>query len=176
MPLNYRQVENLLYCYKEICAIIENLKIGLRQSDADSLICSMITGNKPPKNTPYASKGNVSDTTGRAASDYLKRNESEKKVIEYELEFYKGLVDRIDAGIDSLSARHQYIIEMKYYDNKTWKEIGQGLKLTERTCQSERKRGVEKLTRLLVITQQVYKRFQEFFEESISEHGGFFEP
>jgi DNA-directed RNA polymerase specialized sigma subunit len=172
LPLKYDQVENLLYCYKEICAVIENLKISLAQNDSDSAICSMITGNKSPKGMPFPSKGNISDSTSRIASDYAKQIESEKTAIKYELAFYQGIIDRLDAGIDALSVRNQYIIERFYYDKWTWQEIARGLRLVKRTCQLERKRAVEKLTRLLVITQQEYTRFEAFFKDSIAENRG----
>ncbi len=180
--IRYHEVENLIRCKPILSGIYNNVAAELqinRQKDSlgtqDDYIYDMAIGNKALDNMPPT--GKISDSTGSIAIAYPKVMKFDRKCVKSELIhqelFLAMILSQVDILLRRLSTPERRIIDLFYWQQKSWKEICEIFKLENSFVQTKqlqdlRKKAIEKLVSAAIITVDTYEEAMICIENQIA--------
>lgn len=134
---NARQITLILKQYKMLQSELENIEMIYGQYSKNIL--------KPVDTTrDYISKTNsFSSNTETMAIYLLDYGESINKL--------KLQIEVINNALKCLNGREKKIIELKYFEGSTWREVSNSIELCEKWCKEIKKESFKKLIRTIPV-------------------------
>lgn len=176
--INYIQTENLVKHWNTLQGIRDSLKSELNsigtnfhQNEIDDYVYTKVVGNKVLSDTPPS--GKISDTTGNTAISYkdiLDKDICETiECIEKE-KFRVDLVsEKLEISYQRLSKTQLQILNLFYWEHKTWKETLEELKsnqqfMSKQQAQAQRRTALYKIQKISKITTENYEMVMKLVE------------
>ena len=180
--IRYHEMEKLFAVWPELNAILQGilteLAIARRLKGStgtdDDYIYSLCIGNKVIDNMPPS--GRISDTTGNIASSYEKIMRYDRRSVSTEL---KGdaleislVIDKLQLASRRLNPLQRHVLELYYWDGKTWTEIVEQIKAEGGYCskghvQNLRRLAMSKMANIIKIPIETYEFIMGIVEEKI---------
>lgn len=134
---NARQITLILKQYKMLQSELENIEIIYSQYSKNIL--------KPVDTTrDYISKTNAfSSNTENMAIYLLDYKESITKL--------KLQIDIINNSLKCLDEREKKIINLKYFENNSWREVSNSIELCDKWCKEIKREAFKKLIRTIPV-------------------------
>lgn len=183
--IRYHEVEQLYTAWPTLEAILESLCVDLRKQNTlkginsrEGYIYALTMRSRALKDTPSA--GGLTDTTGNIAISYSEIMQHELKDVKHELreEYFviATVLDKLAIAYKRLTPTDRAILELYYWDNKTWDEIVSELEpkdqyISKSQAQRCRKAGIEKMKVILKVTVDDYKVIMRLVELADGQRG-----
>lgn len=180
--IRYHELEILIYAQLTLESILDNLSADLTAvvsregiGAGDEYIYSMCIGNKVFDSMPPT--GKISDSTGNIAANYEKIMWLDRKEVRIELkdEALKITIvlDKLGIAFRKLNSFQRTIVELYYRYRMTWPEIIEEIKSDRRyrgndKAKEEKRRAVDKMSRLSRISIQEYGAVLRMVEENVT--------
>jgi DNA-directed RNA polymerase specialized sigma subunit len=151
--IRYNEAELLYKHYNIMKAILDSFHINFKemqeQQNIDDDIYSESMGNHGEGST-LPPEGQVSDKTGNLALRYMISAKQTQKEVKKDILKLSAVIDQISIGINSLSKLQRIVLELYYWESKTWKQVSESLKednfyRNKDQCMHERKHGIQKI-------------------------------
>jgi len=133
-----------------------------------------ITFNNNLSGMPYSNTGETSDKTGDAAAIICsnmhgRTNLQDIKEITGEIYTIDSVIDCVEIGLKLIPPIQKELLILKYWENKTWKEIEEHLKSKGRFYSNSQARrivnkGLHKMTIMSMIDIETYKQAKKLCE------------
>jgi len=165
--IRYHEVERLFAAWPVLEGILESLNVDIKAARAresigtdEEYIYDLSIGNKVPDGMPKARE--LGDTTGNIAASYssIMRHELEnvRRELKEECMVIASVLDKLTIAFRRLSPLQRSILELYYWEKKTWKEILAEKQYTSKAqAQRYRKTGIEKIRVIAKVTIEDYK-------------------
>lgn len=180
--IRYHETEKLFTAWPYLQDLLDNLSLDIMAArvkdsmgSADDYIYTMVIGNKALSNMPPA--GKISDSTGNIAENYHKMMLYDRKAVKQEISVdiieISLVVSKLEIAYRRLSFFQRRILQLYYWEDKTWKEIVahlkcEGLFYSSRQIQEKRRAGIEKMTSVMTVTIETYESVMKLMEEKNS--------
>lgn len=180
--IRYHETERLFTAWPSLDAIFESLLVDLNAIRVkgstgvdEDYIYNMCVGNKITDYMPPTVR--ISDSTYRVAANYAKAMRYDQRELRNEL---KGevfeisqVLEKLQIAFRRLTPLQRCILELCYWDGKTWAEImdyikTQGQFYSKRQAQEQRRIGIEKMTRIMKVSIEVYEEMMKLVEGSFT--------
>ena len=183
--IRYHEVETLYKAWPTLEGILESLCVDLKQLKSvkgidtqGEYIYSLTMRTRGYDDMPKGER--LTDKTGELAVSYSDIMRHELKDVKHELKYEYFLIatvlDKLEIAYKRLAPLVRAILELYYWDNKTWEEIvselePQGQYISKSQAQRYRKAGVEKMRVILKVTVEDYNKIMELVDRQVGASG-----
>lgn len=139
---NYKKTEAVLYNYKNLKAEIKNIDIEIEELKQNYRGCGAINYNEKSSPT-YKFNSSIENeiVTREEQIKYLENIKSSKQ----------RLIDKIDNALNTLDERSHRIIQLRYFNKQSNKQLAINLNLTEQRVSEIKTEIVNSLMKLIFI-------------------------
>lgn len=162
MYIRCHELEAILMCYRELEGLVNVLEIQaatvLDGEEEDEIYGQMV---KRKIDGQPVGHGKVFDRTATLGIDMRQlSNEARAAVKEIwdELILVETILLKLKIAHGILTYRQKEVVRLKYFERFVWKEIAAKMNLSERSVIHDRKKAIEKMTRLCRISIEEYKK------------------
>lgn len=183
--IRYHEVETLYKAWPTLEGILESLCVDLKQLKSvkgidtqGEYIYSLTMRTRGYDDMPKGER--LTDKTGELAVSYSDIMRHELKDVKHELKYEYFLIatvlDKLEIAYKRLAPLVRAILELYYWDNKTWEEIvselePQGQYISKSQAQRYRKAGIEKMRVILKVTVEDYNKIMELVDRQVGASG-----
>lgn len=168
--IGYKELDKLLYKLPQLRAKVQNLRIelaklqteGMEQELQDDILYSLYIGNRELTDMPHGSSPNPVDKLLRAIQrkDRIAEELYPRDLVDMCI-VLADAVNKIEIALQCLEDREKFIIELKFFHGKEFKEISEIVLLNPSKCGDAKKIALEKIAGVLHMEAEQYSYCME---------------
>lgn len=139
---NYKKTEAVLYDYKNLKAEIKNIDIEIEELKQNYRGCGSIS---------YDEKSSPTYKFNSSIENEIVTREEQIKYLENIKNSKQRLIDKIDNALNTLDERSHKIIQLRYFNKQSNKQLAINLNLTEQRVSEIKTEIVNSLMKLIFI-------------------------